>query len=239
MVAPKAAWQLHIVYSIPPAMQNHPMPQADRAGPPLWRWWLLAAVLLALLLLPWLLFGDWLAASITAMADGLRAQPWAGIGLVVGLLALDPLLPVPSSLVGVAGGGVLGVEVAAMAIWVGQMAGCGLGYWLGRRPGRRLAMRVMGDARLDGLAFWGGPLAPLALVLSRPVPVLAEAVVIMAGAARMSQGPFLASTALANLGLALVYAAAGASGSLLLAATGAAAVPALGWAIWQVWRRRP
>ncbi|MEI6419464.1 MAG: VTT domain-containing protein, partial [Sphingomonadales bacterium] len=182
------------------------MPQAADAGPARWRWWLLAAALLVLLLLPWLLVGDALAALIADSADALRARPWAGIGLVVLLLALDPVLPVPSSLVGVAGGSALGLEVAAMAIWVGQMAGCALGYWLGRRPGRQLAARLTGDRTLAGLAAWRGPVAPLLLVLSRPVPVLAEAVVIMAGAGRMAMGPFVASTALANLALALVYA---------------------------------
>ena len=135
------------------------------------------------------------------------------MALVVVLLALDPVLPVPSSIVAVAGGSALGAGVGAAAIFIGLMAGALIGYWLGRQPGRALADRLMGDAALAGLDPQLRPIGPLALLLSRPVPVVAEAVVIMAGAARLPWQPFLLAIVPSNAALALAWAGLGATAS--------------------------
>ena len=61
---------------------------------------------------------------------------------------------------------------------------------------------------------------------------------LAAGAARMAFAPFLVSTAVANLGVALAYAGIGAAtvstGSFLVAFLGLAAIPALAWTAWRV-----
>jgi uncharacterized membrane protein YdjX (TVP38/TMEM64 family) len=162
------------------------------------------------------------------------------MALVVVLLALDPVLPVPSSIVAVAGGSALGAGVGAAAIFIGLMAGALIGYWLGRQPGRALADRLMGDAALAGLDPQLRPIGPLALLLSRPVPVVAEAVVIMAGAARLPWQPFLLAVVPANAALALAWAGLGArasAGNLLPAMVGVIALPALAYALWHLFRR--
>ncbi len=109
-----------------------------------------------------------------------------------GLLAADALLPIPSSIVGTMLGARLGFGPGALAAFVGMMTGQVLAYaasrWLLRR-------------RSDAL-----PAAPTlaAVFLSRPVPVLAEAVAIAAGAARVSWPQFLLACGAGNL----IYAAA-------------------------------
>lgn len=146
-----------------------------------------------------------------------------------GLLAADALLPVPSSIVGTMLGARLGFGPGALAAFAGMMAGQVLAYavsrWLLR--GRTGAL----------------PAAPtLAVVfLSRPVPVLAEAVAIAAGAARVSWPQFLLACGAGNL----VYAAALAlNGAELLAGSllGPGLVlpmllPVAGWLLWRAMHR--
>ncbi len=146
-----------------------------------------------------------------------------------GLLAADALLPVPSSIVGTMLGARLGFGPGTLAAFVGMMAGQVLAYaasrWLLRR-------------RTGAL-----PAAPtLAVVfLSRPVPVLAEAVAIAAGAARVSWPQFLLACGAGNL----IYAAALAlNGAELLAGSllGRGLVlpmllPVAGWLLWRAMHR--
>ena len=70
-----------------------------------------------------------------------------------------------------------------------------------------------------------------AILLCRPIPVLAEASVVFAGLVRTPLVPFLALTAGSNLGIALAYAAVGAysmeAQSFLLTFLGALALPGL------------
>lgn len=204
------------------------------------RWLGLLAGLLAAILLPWALFGEDLARIAMATAGALADRPWLIMALVVLLLALDPLLPVPSSIVAVAGGSALGAGIGAIAIWLGLMVGALLGYWLGCHPGRALAARLLGEAAMAGLDPRVRPVGPLALLLSRPVPVVAEAVVILAGAARLPWRPFLLAVVPANGALAIAWAGLGAAssaGSLLPALVGAIVLPALAYAVWQLFRQ--
>lgn len=205
------------------------------------RWALLLAGLLALILLPWALAGDALAAGAAATADALAARPLALAGLVVALLALDPLLPVPSSIVAVAAGSGLGLAAGSAAIFTGLMAGCIAGHTLGRWPGRALAARLLGARQAAGLANQAGRIGPVLLLASRPVPVVAEAVMLLAGAAGLPLGRVLLHTAPANAALALVWAGAGAAagaGQALPALLAALLLPALAHALWPLRRQR-
>lgn len=204
-------------------------------------WLGLATLLLAAILLPYLAFETQVFATGRDLFAARADRPAATAAAIVALLAADIVLPIPSSLVAVAAGSVLGWAAGAAAIWIGLMAGCLAGYWLGAHPGAMLARRVVGDTGLAALRHRIAATGPLVVILARGVPVLAEASVIAAGAARMDLAAFLASTALANAGVAMAYAGVGAaaagSGSFLIAFTGIAGIPALGYALW-VWRRR-
>ncbi len=130
------------------------------------------AAALCIPIVPFLLVGElpgdrWLSA--TDERAGLFALAGAG------LLAADVLLPIPSSIVGTMLGARLGFGGGFLAAFAGMMIGQCIAYaasrWL-------LLRRGAGDL----------PAAPtLAVVfLSRPVPVLAEAVAVAAGAARLN-----------------------------------------------------
>lgn len=195
------------------------------------RWLLLLALLFGVILLPFFLY----EASITQWVERMihpTALPLGWIVLVLGgLLALDILLPVPSSLVSTSAGFLLGFWGGLVTSFIGMTLGCLLGYGLGRHAGRPLAGRLIGAEQLGQLEQLRQRRGDAVLVVARPIPMLAEASVLLAGISRMELQRFLTLTALANLGISLVYAALGAlsatTHSFLLAFVGAILIPLL------------
>jgi 3-dehydroquinate synthase len=192
-------------------------------------------MLLALILGPFLLFeGQVLEAADSLFATGGEAGALLALAIVA-LFAGDVFLPVPSSLVSVAAVALFG-WAGGLLIWSGMTIGCGIGYWLGSRAGRPLAERFMGSNEVARARRIAGNVGPATLVLTRAVPVLAEASTVAAGLAAMPLRHFALATGLANAGIALVYvawgaAAAGSAGSIVTLFAAAIAVPALGWIV--------
>jgi len=114
------------------------------------------------------------------------------------LLTSDILLPLPSSITGTLLGARLGLAPGFLAVLTGLTVGHAIGYLLGRLALRRVGVDL--------------PEAPTLLIvfLSRPVPVLAEAMAIAAGASRMPFGHFLGAVLAGNVVYAGVLAANGA-----------------------------
>ena len=206
------------------------------------RWTLLALGAAMLLIAPYLAvesrLDDW---GRTILEIGRTHRLIAAL-LIVGLLAGDVVLPVPSSVVNALAGLLFGWVFGAVLIWLGLSLGCGLGYALGAQGARPLARRMVGDLDLARAVARFGPTAPATLALTRAVPVLAEAGTLAAGAAGMPLGAFLRVTSLANAGVAIVYAGVGAAAlnahSFLLAFLAAAGLPALAWGVWRLTGRR-
>jgi uncharacterized membrane protein YdjX (TVP38/TMEM64 family) len=134
---------------------------------------------------------------------------WAAV-LGVGLLVADVLLPVPSSLVMVAHGALFGVVRGTLLSLVGSTGAAMLGFWIGRRGGRLLDRLVMPEERERAdylLDRWG----MLAIIVTRPVPLLAETVAIMAGASRLSWERTALAAVAGSLPPAILYALTGAA----------------------------
>jgi len=143
-------------------------------------------------------------------------RPWLNRGgalaasLGVGLLIADVLLPVPSSLVMVAHGALFGVLCGTLLSLFGSTGAALFGFWIGRRGGRLLERLVTPEERERAdylLKRWG----TLAVIVTRPVPLLAETVAIMAGASSMSWGRMTLAAVAGSLPPALLYALTGAS----------------------------
>ncbi len=201
---------------------------------PLLKWIAAGFVLVAMILLPFLLLEAQVAEYAGGLFGGARGQGGALLALaILALFAGDAVLPVPSSLVSVAAVALFG-WAGGLLIWIGMTIGCGLGYWLGSRAGRPLAKRFLGPDEVARARRIAEDLGPATLVLTRAVPVLAEAATVSAGLAGMPFGRFALATGLANAGIALVYvawgaAAAGSADAFLMLFAAAAAVPAAGW----------
>ncbi len=194
------------------------------------RWAIVGVILMTAVLVPFWFFGETFTAFGEYLTRGTLPARVA-IPLVVALLALDVFLPVPSSLVSVGAGALLGFWRGTLIVWLGMTAGCVLGYAVGARIAG-LARRFVGDAdlqragqMLDRHGIW-------ALAACRAVPVLAEASVVFSGLARIRLRPFLLISSLSNLAIAAAYAAVGHYAlrvdSFLLAFLGAMTLPALG-----------
>jgi uncharacterized membrane protein YdjX (TVP38/TMEM64 family) len=128
----------------------------------------------------------------------------------VGLLVADVLLPVPSSLVMVAHGALFGVWVGTLLSLVGSVGAALFGFAIGRRGGGLLERLVTREERERAdrlLQRWGA----LAVIVTRPVPLLAETVAIMAGTSSMGWGRLTLAAVAGSLPPALLYAVTGAA----------------------------
>ena len=193
-------------------------------------------VLIGIVLVPFVLFEAQFDAFSQRMTQG-DAGAWLVAASIFGLLALDVVLPVPSSIVSTAAGVLLGFLRGAAVVWAGMMVGALLGYAIGARASGLARRFVGGDGlrRAESLVVHYGDWT---IVMCRPVPVLAEATVIFAGLVRAPFVRFLALVALSNLGIALGYAAFGAFSmridSFLVAFVGALLIPGLAMTIARV-----
>jgi uncharacterized membrane protein YdjX (TVP38/TMEM64 family) len=142
--------------------------------------------------------------------------PWMGHGgfvaavIGVSLLIADVLLPIPSSLVMVAHGALFGVVTGTFLSLLGSLGAALFGFAIGRRGGKLLAGIVTAEerARADRmLNRWGA----LAVVVTRPVPLLAETVAIIAGTSTLGWGRMTLAALVGSLPPALLYALTGAT----------------------------
>ncbi|HYI12429.1 MAG TPA: VTT domain-containing protein [Thermoanaerobaculia bacterium] len=171
------------------------------------RWWLFAAGVAATLLLVFFAASALgLAIDDTApMGDG--GVPAAVIGVV--LLIADAVLPVPSSLIMIAHGKLFGVATGALLSLAGSVGSALAAFAIGRagtRGIRRLVLPEGHDRASALLARWG--LA--AVAVTRPVPILAETVAILAGSSRLGWLQTALAAAAGSILPAMVYAWAGA-----------------------------
>jgi uncharacterized membrane protein YdjX (TVP38/TMEM64 family) len=175
------------------------------------RYWILTGSLIAFFLAT---FGIMTAFHVSFLEDptvwmNSRGGLWAALAGVA-LLISDVFLPVPSSLVMVAHGALFGVAVGAGLSLLGSVGATALGFYVGRRGGPLLARMVTeGEkARADAiLKKWGA----LAVVITRPIPLLAETTAILAGASPMGWGIMLVASVAGSAPAALLYALTGAT----------------------------
>jgi len=164
--------------------------------------------------------------QITGRLDA-SLPPSVVAALVIGLLAADIFLPVPSSIVSTFAGKMLGFWAGTAASWCGMTIGAVLAFWLVRMFGRPLVRRLSDEeelARMDAMANRYGVLV---LVLARPVPVIAEASVLLMGTMRLGWWQLLIAVGLSNLGIAAIYAALGDRAQLPIALVASIAIPSV------------
>lgn len=183
------------------------MPRADsmfRFARPL----LLITLVLAIPIVPFVLAGDQFLSRFEAWFDPPPARSTLA-ALTVAVLASDVFLPVPSSVVGTVAGQQLGIVLGTAACWTGMSLGAVVAFALARAWGYPLAARLSSPDDLRRMESLTRRVGPMVLILARGLPVLAEASVLLVGVHRLSWRRFLPGVLLANLGIALAYAALG------------------------------
>lgn len=125
------------------------------------------------------------------------------------LLVSDVALPVPSSLVMVAHGALFGVAIGTLLSLVGSTGAALVGFAIGRRGGPLLARLVPVEERRQAdrlLIRWG----MLAIIVTRPVPLLAETTAIVVGTSPLGWGRVALAALAGSVPSALLYALTGA-----------------------------
>ncbi|HIF31818.1 MAG: VTT domain-containing protein [Pirellulaceae bacterium] len=168
----------------------------------------LMCVVLLIPIIPFLFFGgqfeEWLKKfSEEPPADGATAA------VVIGLLSTDILLPIPSSVISTLSGWQLGWWRGTLSTWVGMNLGAVIGFALARRWGQPFARWFSKPEDMERMQEVSDRYGPFVLVLTRAMPVFAEASVLIAGIHRLAWRRFLPAILLSNLGIALGYAAFG------------------------------
>jgi uncharacterized membrane protein YdjX (TVP38/TMEM64 family) len=183
------------------------------------RYWILTGLMLAFFLAT---FGIMSALHVEFLED---PSAWLNRGGAVaaatgvGLLIADVFLPVPSSLVMIAHGALFGVWAGTALSLVGSVGATLFGFAVGRRGGPMLTRMVTAEekAKADALlAKWGA----LAIVITRPIPLMAETVSILAGASPMGWGKMTLAAIAGSAPAALLYALTGATAKSLSPSVG-------------------
>jgi uncharacterized membrane protein YdjX (TVP38/TMEM64 family) len=172
---------------------------------------LLTLAAIAVPLVPFLVFGTRLDHIVADWLDP-RPPPFWLATAEIGILTIDFLLPVPSSVVATLGGAELGLVTGTLCGWMGMTAGAVAGWWLGRVTGGRTLASLEAGERM-ALERQQRRLGPLLVVISRPLPLVAEAAAILAGATAMPLARFLPAAAAGNLAIAFAWSLAGAVGA--------------------------
>lgn len=130
----------------------------------------------------------------------------------VALLVTDAVLPVPSSVVMVALGATFGLAGGVALSTLGSIGGFALGFLIGRRSTRPIAAMLDPDDHYRAAHFvrrWG----VLSVVVSRPLPLVAETVAVTSGAFGMRTLPAFIAALVGSAGPAAAYAYAGWKGA--------------------------
>ena len=154
-------------------------------------------------------------------ALGINLEPWArswmagagsaGAATVVGLLAADVFIPIPSSVIMILSGAAFGVWWGSLLAFVGSIAGEWLGFELARRFGSAWASRFIGDAReVERMNAMLARHGAAAVAVTRPLPVVMETMSLVAGVSTMKRRTFLLASVVGTAPIVVVYAYAGA-----------------------------
>ncbi len=126
------------------------------------------------------------------------------------LLAADVLIPVPSSLVMMYFGIVFGVVPGFLLSLTGSILSSAVGYAFGKM-GAPLYTRIISSNEqkeaCDILNRWGA----VAILATRPIPILSETLAVIAGAGGMKKLPFILVAFLGGLPGSFLFAWAGAT----------------------------
>lgn len=137
-----------------------------------------------------------------------RSGPLAGV-MGVALLIVDVVLPVPASLVMIAHGAIFGLWVGMLLSLIGGVGAGLFAFFLGRRSSPLVKRIVPAEEQARGNAVlqrWG----VIAIIATRPIPMLAETTAILAGASTMTWQQMLLATFVGTVPAAVLYALTGA-----------------------------
>jgi len=165
---------------------------------------ILIVIVLLIPIVPFVAMGAWFEPWLESLlADkAIDTSPFIAFFSVIGVLAIDILLPIPSSAVCTFAGKQMGALLGTAACWIGLNLSAGIGYWIGRQFGRPIAMRFSDETTLDRLEKFDHRSSVACLVVCRSLPIIAEASVLLMGIKKLPAISFWPAVLLSNFGIA-------------------------------------
>lgn len=137
---------------------------------------------------------------------------WVAVAVGTSLLIVDVVLPVPSRVIMIANGAIFGVVIGSLLSLVGSVGAAMVGFLLGRR-GSALLSRIVSPAEVEQanrlLDRWG----LLGIIVTRPIPLLAETMALIAGTSRLEWRRVLGAVVIGAVPASILYAVTGALAS--------------------------
>lgn len=190
------------------------------------------------------LLAGFVVVTVTQPALLTDPSPWldrGGVGAAAvgfALLVADVVVPTPSSVVMVAHGALFGVVGGGLLSLAGATGSTLVAFAIGRRSKSAVDRRVR-PAERERVTRFIDRYGVLALVVTRPLPLIAETVALLAGTTAMTWRAAVLGGALGNIVPAVAYAFAGAyARSLGQQALVLGLVLMLSASLWVVVRRR-
>lgn len=167
---------------------------------------LLTVVLLGLV---WILLDDYLTLNIERWLQNPAHSVVSYPLLVILILGSDLFLPIPSSAVMTHCGMTMGLWWAITTSFVGLNSGSVLGFGLGRWMGQGIIDRWISPEDQQWVQQLVAQRGVVTLIMLRPIPIFAEASLLVLGAAKMSWRRFLPWMLAGNLGICITFTGLG------------------------------
>lgn len=172
--------------------------------------------------------------SLIDSVRGSLARPGlAAAAAIVGLLAADIFLPVPSTIVMVASGALFGAGLGSLLSLSGSLLGNLVGFEMMRRYGPAFCSRFVKESDLAKMTPMFEEYGAVAVILSRPLPIMMETFSFVAGLMRMSRARFIMASLMGTVPICVLYAYAGTSSletkTVVPALFMLVCIPAVGW----------
>lgn len=146
---------------------------------------------------------DWVTGRLTAEQSKARYAVISSL-----FLAADIILPIPSSLVMILNGKILGFAPGTLVSFLSGMASSTTGFFLGRKCNSLLNRFFSSGEQLAGNRMFGC-YGHAAIAVSKALPILSEAVSVVAGTTDITLRRFLGYSALGHILVSLAYALVG------------------------------
>lgn len=139
----------------------------------------------------------------------MRTQSVSVALIGIGLLVLDVLFPVPASLIMIASGTIFGFPIGTLLSLIGGVGAALISFMIGKRSRGWIISRFISPEQMAVanrmFAKWG----MVAIIVTRPIPLLAETTAIVAGASHMNYKQMLIAALAGYLPVAALYALTG------------------------------
>lgn len=171
-----------------------------------YKWIILVTAVMLVILIPFGIWGDQVDLLVKQYIEKGKECP-VQVGLFLSaLLAGDIFLPTPSSLISTSCGALLGFFWGFIASFVGMTISCLIGYFVGAYAAEPFVRKMMGESNMKTLTKLSNKYGIYCLLVTRAVPVLAEAAVLFAGLGKERFRDVMLVVSLANLVISAIYA---------------------------------